>query len=137
MSGTRTCSVLLAFGLLTGCPSDDGNDDAGVEPDFPADYASPLVDELGVGGLVAIDELALADDGTLYFTDVRNHCVRAIDPDGTIRTAVGQCGVKGFAGDGGPPEDALLNLPFGVEWANGTLVVSDTGNGVIRTIRMQ
>ena len=31
----------------------------------------------------------------------------------------------------------LLNLPFGVEWANGTLVVSDTGNSVIRTIRMQ
>lgn len=82
-------------------------------------------------------DLALADDGTLYFTDVRNHCVRAIDKDGIIRTAVGQCGVKGFAGDGGPPEEALLNLPFGVEWANGTLVVSDTGNGRIRTIVMQ
>ncbi|HLT37127.1 MAG TPA: hypothetical protein VK034_12610, partial [Enhygromyxa sp.] len=82
-------------------------------------------------------DLALADDGTLYFTDVRNHCVRAIDTDGTIRTAVGQCGVKGFAGDGGPPEEALLNLPFGIEWANGKLVVSDTGNGVIRTIVME
>lgn len=82
-------------------------------------------------------DLALADDGTLYFTDVYNHCVRAIDPDGNIRTAVGQCGMKGFAGDGGPPEDALLNLPFGVEWADGKLVVSDTGNGVIRTIVME
>ncbi|PRQ01092.1 NHL repeat protein [Enhygromyxa salina] len=81
-------------------------------------------------------DLALADDGTLYFTDVYNHCVRAIDSEGIIRTAVGQCGESGYEGDGGPPEDALLNLPFGVEWADGTLVVSDTGNSVIRTIVM-
>jgi DNA-binding beta-propeller fold protein YncE len=81
-------------------------------------------------------DLAFADDGTLYFTDVYNHCVRAIDTDGTIRTAVGKCGESGYEGDGGPPEEALLNLPFGVEWADGTLVVSDTGNNVIRTIVM-
>ncbi|KIG14425.1 hypothetical protein DB30_06768 [Enhygromyxa salina] len=79
-------------------------------------------------------DLALADDGTLYFTDVYNHCVRAIDTDGMIRTAVGRCGESGFEGDGGPPEDALLNLPFGVEWADGRLLVSDTGNSVIRSI---
>ena len=79
-------------------------------------------------------DLALADDGTLYFTDVYNHCVRAIDPEGIIRTAVGRCGESGYEGDGGPPEEALLNLPFGVELANGKLVISDTGNNVIRTI---
>src|SRR5690606_26741642 len=28
----------------TGCPGDDGNDDAGVEPDFPADYAGSYVE---------------------------------------------------------------------------------------------
>lgn len=79
-------------------------------------------------------DLALADDGTLYFTDVRNHCVRAIDPEGIISTVVGRCGEKGFAGDGGPPEEALLNLPFGLEWVEGKLIVSDTGNSRIRTI---
>ena len=26
-------------------------------------------------------DLAFGDDGTLYFTDVYNHCVRAIAPD--------------------------------------------------------
>ena len=25
-------------------------------------------------------DVAVGDDGTLYFTDVKNHCVRAIDP---------------------------------------------------------
>jgi hypothetical protein len=82
-------------------------------------------------------DLAFAPDGTLYFSDVYNHCIRAIDPDGSIRTAVGQCGVRGFDGDGGPPEEALLNIPFGVEYADGKLIVSDTGNSVIRTIVME
>jgi hypothetical protein len=82
-------------------------------------------------------DLALGDDGTLYFTDVRNHCVRAIDGSGTISTVVGICGEKGFEGDGGPPEEALLNLPFGIEYADGRLLVSDTGNSVIRAFRMR
>jgi hypothetical protein len=29
-----------------------------------------------------------------------------------------------------PPEDALLNLPFGIEWRDGVLLISDTGNNV-------
>jgi hypothetical protein len=57
-------------------------------------------------------DLAFADDGTLYFTDVRNHCVRSIDTAGNIHTAVGRCGEKGYEGDGGPrrrgaPQPAL------------------------------
>ena len=77
-------------------------------------------------------DLDIADDGTLYFTDVRNHCVRAIYPDGTIDRVAGTCGENGYAGDGGPPEEAVFNLPFGLEWANGRLYVADTGNSVIR-----
>ncbi len=82
-------------------------------------------------------DLAITEDGTIYFTDVHNHCVRAIAPDGTISTAVGTCGERGFAGDGGPPEQALLNLPFGVEYRDGVLYVADTGNSVIRQLRLR
>ncbi|MFO7563906.1 MAG: cytochrome P460 family protein [Enhygromyxa sp.] len=39
MKRLQTHAGILAVGLLTGCPSDDG-DDAGPAPDFPADYAS-------------------------------------------------------------------------------------------------
>lgn len=82
-------------------------------------------------------DLALADDGTLYFTDVLNHCVRAIAPDKTIRTVVGVCGTKGYAGDGALATAALLNRPYGVEWvAPNTLYVADTGNSVIRAVRL-
>jgi DNA-binding beta-propeller fold protein YncE len=79
-------------------------------------------------------DLALGDDGTLYFSDVRNHCIRAIDPSGKISTVVGKCGEKGFEGDGDAPEEALLNLPFGIEYADGRLNIADTGNSVIRSV---
>jgi len=82
-------------------------------------------------------DLALADDGTLYFTDVYNHCVRAIAPDGTISTVVGVCGEPGFVGDGGPATEALLKRPYGLEWVDGTLYISDTGNSVIRAVRLR
>jgi hypothetical protein len=82
-------------------------------------------------------DLALAPDGTLYFSDVFNSCVRAIAPDGTIRTAVGQCGVRGYEGDGGPAEEALLKLPYGIEYAEGTLYISDSGNYVVRAVGIE
>ena len=82
-------------------------------------------------------DLAFGDDGTLYFTDVHNHCVRAIAADGTISTAVGTCGEHGYEGDGEAPEDALLNLAFGLEYVDGRLVITDTGNHVIRTVLLQ
>jgi DNA-binding beta-propeller fold protein YncE len=79
-------------------------------------------------------DLAFGDDGTLYFTDVRNHCVRAIAPSGVISTVVGVCGEHGYEGDGGPADEALLNLVFGVEYADGRLIIADTGNNVIRSV---
>jgi hypothetical protein len=79
-------------------------------------------------------DLAFGDDGTIYFTDVSNHCVRAIAPDGIIDTVVGTCGESGYAGNGEPAEEALLNLPFGIEHVDGKLLVADTGNNVIRSV---
>jgi hypothetical protein len=80
-------------------------------------------------------DLALADDGTLYFTDVYNHCVRAIDPAGTISTVAGVCGQSGSSGDGGPATAALLKRPYGLELTPGALLISDTGNNIIRSIK--
>ncbi|MBL0217834.1 MAG: hypothetical protein IPQ07_28640 [Myxococcales bacterium] len=81
-------------------------------------------------------DLALAPDGTLYFTDVYNHCVRAIAPSGTISTVVGVCGESGYDGDGGAPAAAHLKRPYGIELADGVLYVADTGNHVIRSVRL-
>jgi hypothetical protein len=79
-------------------------------------------------------DLAFGDDGTLYFSDVNNHCIRAIAPDQTISTIAGKCGTKGTEGDGGPATEALLKIPYGVAYSNGRLFIADTGNNVIRTV---
>ena len=82
-------------------------------------------------------DLALGGDGTIYFSDVYNHCVRAIAPDHTIRTVAGVCGTKGNAGEDGPATSALFNRPYGVEWAApNTLYIADTGNSVIRAVHL-
>lgn len=79
-------------------------------------------------------DLDIGDDGTIYFTDKDNHCVRAITPDGNIDTVVGVCGMRGYDGDGGPAVEAHLNIPFGVHYADGRLYIADTGNSVIRAV---
>ncbi|MBS1120485.1 MAG: hypothetical protein H6Q90_2713 [Deltaproteobacteria bacterium] len=82
-------------------------------------------------------DLAIDGDGSIYFTDVYNHCVRAIDPAGTIRTFAGTCGESGFAGDGAPAELATLKRPYGLELAGDVLYISDTGNNVIRSVLLR
>ncbi|MGE5268639.1 MAG: hypothetical protein ACM3JG_03080, partial [Thiohalocapsa sp.] len=55
-------------------------------------------------------------------------------PDWIITTAVGT-GEKGFAGDGGPAQAALLNGPFDVAFdAAGNLLFADTFNNRIRRV---
>lgn len=82
-------------------------------------------------------DLALSDDGTLYFTDTYNHCVRSIDTAGTIHTVAGTCGTAGTTGDDGPASAALLKRPYGLEWTGGVLKISDTGNNRIRVIKLK
>lgn len=81
-------------------------------------------------------DLALGDDGTLYFSDVYNHCIRAILPDQTITTIAGTCGKRGSGGDGGPAVEAQFTRPYGIEVAGDKLYIADTGNSVIRVMTL-
>lgn len=82
-------------------------------------------------------DLAIDEDGTIYFTDVYNHCIRAIGPDRTISTVAGMCGAPGYSGDGGAAARATLKRPYGLELSGNTLFISDTGNNVIRSFRLR
>jgi sugar lactone lactonase YvrE len=113
---------------VAGLPPEDGVAQAGYDGD-----GGPAID----ARLNNPVDLAFADDGTLYFTDVYNHCVRAIDPEGNISTVVGQCGTAGTEGDGGPATEAFLKRPYGLEWVDGTLYIADTGNQRIRAVRLR
>ncbi|GIW41420.1 MAG: hypothetical protein KatS3mg076_1997 [Candidatus Binatia bacterium] len=77
-------------------------------------------------------DVAVAPDGTVYVADTMNHVVRRISPDGVITTVAGT-GKRGFGGDGGPAEEALLDRPYGIGIApDGSVYVADTHNHRIR-----
>ncbi len=101
----------------------------GVVATGPDGDGGPAVE----GAFHAPHDVAVAEDGAVYVADTDNHCVRRIDPDGTLATAAGVCGEPGYDGDGGPPEEALLNTPYGVTVGpDGSVWVADTYNHVVR-----
>jgi len=96
--------------------------------------------EVGDGGaalgaqLAGAEGLALDASGNLYIADNLDHRIRKVDvTTGTISTVAGS-GHSGFAGDGEPATDALLDRPYGVAFANGNLYLADYGNGRVRRI---
>jgi sugar lactone lactonase YvrE len=85
-------------------------------------------------------DVEVAPDGTIYFSDVFNNCIRKIDPAGTISTVVGRCSSnikdRGFSGDGGSPRNARLDRPYGIELSGTKLYVSDTFNNRVRVVNL-
>jgi hypothetical protein len=78
--------------------------------------------------------LALDAAGNLYISDLLNHRVRKIDPNGIITTVVGT-GQEGFSGDGGPATQAQLAGPQAVAVDRaGNLYVSDNRNQRVRKV---
>jgi streptogramin lyase len=78
--------------------------------------------------------LAVAPDGSIYFTEPKANKVRKIDPDGIITTFAGT-GKAGFSGDGGPADKAQLNFNRGVNVDGaGTVWIADSLNQRIRKV---
>lgn len=72
--------------------------------------------------------------GNVYVSDTRNNRVRKIAANGVITTVAGRGGA-GFAGDGGPGTEALLNEPGGLALDGaGNLYVADTRNNRVRRV---
>jgi cysteine-rich repeat protein len=72
--------------------------------------------------------------GTLYVADAFMHRIRRVGPDGIISTVAGT-GISGFAGDGGPSAEALVDAPMGVAVdAAGRLIIADSGNQRVRRV---
>ena len=94
-------------------------------------------------GAAAIDvslywpcDVGIDSEGRVFFADTFNHCVRYIDLDGALYTVAGQCGKSGDMGDGGDPQAALLNRPYGIELdPDDNLYIADTRNHRIRLVR--
>jgi sugar lactone lactonase YvrE len=79
-------------------------------------------------------DLDFGPDGTLYFTDMGNSCVRAVKPDGTLSIVAGVCGEPGYDGEGQAPRETHFNQPYGLTLHDGSLYVVDTHNNRIRRV---
>lgn len=85
-------------------------------------------------------DLAVAGDGSIFFSDVHNHCIRRIAPDGTIHRAVGACAATSrgaFFGDGGDPLDAQLDWPYGIALDGDVLYIADSRNSRVRRVNLE
>ena len=81
-----------------------------------------------------VRDIAVDQNGNVYFSDFENHRVRKIDTEGFITTIAGT-GEKGFSGDGGPAIEARLNHPAGIFVDDrGIVYFADQGNNRIRKI---
>ena len=79
--------------------------------------------------------VAIDAAGTIYIADSGNHLVRRVDALTGVVTTIAGVGVPGFAGDGGPATEALLNDPRRVAVdAAGHVFVADINNARIRRI---
>lgn len=105
-----------------------------VVGDGAAGYRGDGGDPLAAG-LNNPSDLEVAPDGTLYIADTLNNVVRVVNPERTLITTFVGTGVKGFAGDGGPADEAQLNNPYGVALSpDGDLYIADTYNTRIRKV---
>lgn len=79
--------------------------------------------------------LHLTSAGDLYVADAGNHAIRKISPLGVITTFAGT-GLSGYTGDGGAANAARLHAPEAVHLApSGDVIIADTGNHVVRTVK--
>lgn len=107
---------------LAGGGTSSADNIAAVEADL-------AVDDTEISGL------AISPQGHTLLSLDQQHVVREVDASGVIRTVAGTLGTRGFAGDGGPAVDALLDQPTAMEFGpNGGLFILDTGNRRIRKI---
>ena len=79
--------------------------------------------------------LTTGPDGALYFCEIGNHRVRRLDLKTNRISTVAGSGQKGYAGDGGPALDAVLNEPYEVRFdRGGNMFFAEMQNHVVRRV---
>ncbi|MEZ6090480.1 MAG: hypothetical protein R3C05_21170 [Pirellulaceae bacterium] len=102
----------------TGEPSNNGGEGLAIE----VNVGDPFGVEIG-------------PDDALYITEVRNHRVLRLDRKTGRLTTVAGTGTKGYAGDGGPATQSLLNEPYEVRFdRDGNMYFVEMMNHVIRRV---
>lgn len=78
--------------------------------------------------------VAVAPDGTMYYSEPSGARVRSVTPSGIITTVAGN-GEGGFSGDGGPATTAQIQNPYAIAVApDGSLFITDQATHRIRRV---
>lgn len=84
--------------------------------------------------LLGSNDVALAENGTLYVADILYKRIFSVRSDGVIRVVAGN-GKSGFAGDEGPALDASFDVPTAITVGpDGTLYIADLFNERVRMV---
>jgi streptogramin lyase len=76
--------------------------------------------------------------GHLYFADMKSHVIRRVDRRTGVITTIAGTGRAGFAGDGGPATQAMLNQPHSIVFdRQGRLLICDIGNDRVRRLDLK
>lgn len=79
--------------------------------------------------------LVIGPDGALYICEVDNHVIRRLDLKTKELTTVAGTGKRGYAGDGGPATEALLNQPYEIRFDKaGNMYFVEMQNHIIRKV---
>lgn len=98
----------------------------------PANGKQGKATEINVGQPFGVE---IGADNALYITEVGNHRVLKLDRTSGEITTVAGSGKKGYAGDGGPATEALLNEPYEVRFdSQGNMYFVEMMNHVIRRV---
>lgn len=98
-----------------------------------AGQAGAIDGDATVARLGDIEGLALATDGTLYFTESGNRLVRKVSPAGVVSTLAGSAGTSGSSDGSGSA--ARFGQPTGIALGgDGALYVADTLNHTVRRV---
>jgi sugar lactone lactonase YvrE len=81
-------------------------------------------------------DISIAPDGSIYTSDSFQHRIVRLDPKTHVATVFAGTGKAGFAGDGGPADQAQFNIPMcGVIDPSGKfMVIADLVNQRVRRI---
>ena len=131
---TRLPCVVAAVALLVAVPAQSS---AAAVSTFAGTGQKGYAGDGGPAGRAQLNNvfgIVRGPDGALYVCDTDNHVVRRVANDGTTSTVAGS-GTKGYAGDGGPATQALLNEPYEVRFdPAGNLVIVERMNHCVRRV---